>query len=512
MWRELLVYSVKNKAYIGCDLPDLGNDNENDIENDADKSEPKAGFDVESELGNIAAIQHSDANPVGTEGIDNENDIENDMKREHENKHEADINFDSNPGNVAAQLQPNNNSYGESDANPVGTEGLASPAANSLATSALSDSPVQLVTRDEEILKLRDANSRRPKRVSCAKFIAESASPSPSKMVENSSICSSTDSVHWSCDDEVSDKSNLENDWEDRNDIKAQGSEFPKPKRKSRVRLVSKDRKRQERTIFDRVLRKDDDTDSESNCGRNWFPSVFEWVNTESDTSAPDDSQSSMEMKSRRTDWSTVDEMLNSLKTQSQLYREKHSGDRETLSKQNDKSSKKTKPTTKERNLVLDTLFAKGVNNSDDNLSVNGNGKEGKAISGKNTEDSKPEGELTDKSEGDVQLTNEDLNDNENGFYRSTKETIVEHYTGQMVFSKERLAEVHADEEENKAQKDFREEDDEEYKRWLKMCNTTPPLSDPPSELESKIIRQIEVSFVMHECQSLTPLFSDLND
>lgn len=492
MWRELIIYSVKNKAYKGCDLPDLGIDNEDDLGND-----PERDLELESKKSNA----HDQVKVV---------------HQPMEGSPQRDCSTEQIDASDSAVTAPSD----------LSQSALSEPTSN-------EKTPLHLPTKDIENLKLSE-NSTRPKKIPCAKFIAQSSSPSPSKTADNlKTQVNSIDNVQWSSVHEVPEKSNFDGCWKDTSDKNPQGMDTPKPQRKSRVRLVSKDRKRRDRSIFDRVLRKDVDTDSESNSCRDWFPTVDEWlISDQSDISTQDDSQSDQSMgmdqssgsvanSPDRSDvkkpvWSTVEGMLDSLMKESHLYREKQSGDRK-------RSLKKAKGKNVERNLVLETIFGKCEDRLSEKLNGNGNDGERNKNRGKGTcvlssvqscdepiEDLDPCKEsgakgLTNKWEDDMQLTSYDVKNNESETSSNTNEAFISLNGAQIVGSDEGLIGTHSP---KKVENDFRENDDAEYKRMLKMCQTPPSPKDPPTKLETKIIRQIEVTLphisIFNFCKYIT--------
>ena len=359
MWRELVIYCVKNKAYTGCDLPEL------EINSETDE--------------HVHNLEHKDQT-----GANESLTAPSNCKEMEANEHDSGANGHcSGDGPDSVPSFPFDSNKDELVHLPKGTP---------------SGKPsLTMITKGDLDMKSSDTSPAPTKKMSCAKFIAQSSSPLFNKSLEcKKNGTDSIDDVQWDPNDE------LEVLMPDLSENYVQHLEQgqSKPQRQTRVKLVSKNRKRRERTTFERVLSQDIDTDSESTCSRDWFPTMEEWLFTdESETSAEDKSysdqsieqidtltnsstsieQSEIDTHSRddtnakAPSWRNVEDMLNTLTKQSEIYREQHSGKSERPRKENKEKGKNKVPFV-ERNLVLETI----LNNSKGNTSKKSNARNSK--------------------------------------------------------------------------------------------------------------------------------------
>ena len=243
-----------------------------------------------------------------------------------------------------------------------------------------------MITKGDLDMKSSDTSPAPTKKMSCAKFIAQSSSPLFNKSLQcEKNETDSTDDVQLEPNDELE----VSRFYLSKNIVQHLDQDQPKLQRQARVRLVSKNRKRRERTTFERVLGQDNDTDSESTCSRDWFPTMEEWLLTdESETSAQDkscsdqsiepidtvtnssisieqsefDTHSGDDSNAKAPPWRNVEDMLNTLIKQSEVYRDQHSGKNERPRKEVEEKKKNKAPAV-ERNLVLETI----LNNNEGN-------------------------------------------------------------------------------------------------------------------------------------------------
>ena len=329
-------------------------------------------------------------------------------------------------------------------------------------TSSGKDS-LTMITKGDQDMKSSCTSPAPPKKMSCAKFIVQSSSPE---------VLRPDMSKHF---------------------VQHLDHDQPKPQRQARVRLVSKNRKRRERTTFERILSQDNDTDSESTNSRDWFPTMEEWLITDESETSPEDkscsdqsieaidtltsSSTSTEQSDINTlsrddsnakapPWRNVEDMLNTLIKQSEMYREQHSGKTERPRKENrrerprkeNKEKRKNKPPLVEGNLVLETI----LNNNEGNAK-----KYSYARNSKSTMDAVTDicGILNVQTVSDV--------------VEKQEETPEEVWLEQDPVGLSSAAEAYG------AVVEISEENAEAQETWV---------ADQPTELEAKIIRQVEVT------------------
>ena len=444
MWRELIIYCVKNKAYTGCDLPELEMNSEAD--DHVHKLENKDQTGANESLTAPSHCKDTEAN-------------------EQDSGAKGDCSAD---GPDLASADPFNSNRNE----PV-----------DLPKRTLSEEPsLTMITKDDQDTKLSETSPAPQKKMSCVKFIAQSSSPLLKKTLEcPKNETDSTDRVQWEPNDE------LEVSGSDLSEKYAQHLEQdqPKPQRQARVRLVSKNRKRRERKTFG--LSQDSDTDSDSTCSRNWFPTMEEWLHTDkSVTNAQDkgswdqsiepivmltNSSTSSEQSefnphsrddsnAKALPWRNVDHMFSTLIKQSEMYREQHS--RKDERPREEKEKKKNKPPLEKINSKLETKLSSNESITGDN---------------------------SDAGNSSFSVVN---------VQTVSDVTAEQSKTPEEVWIEQNPAGISSAAETCDPVVETSEEDDwakagENYRR---QCEAVQSAEDQPTELEAKIIRQVEVTII----------------
>ena len=439
MWRELIIYCVKNKAYTGCDLPEL---------------------EINSEAGDhVHKLENKDRTGA-SESLTAPSNCKNIETNEHDSGAKGDYSADR-PDLVPA------NPFNSNGNEPI-----------DLPKRTLSGEPsLTMITKDDQDMKSSDTSPAPQKKMSCAKFIAQSSGPLSNKSIKcQKNETDSTNHVQWEPNDELEvSGSDLSADY-----AKHSEQDQPKPQRQARVRLVNKNRKRRERKTF--AFSQDSDTDSDGNCSRNWFPTMEEWLHTDesvtgtqdngcsdqtiepivmltnSNTSSEQseiDTHSGDDSNTTTLPWKNVDHMFNTLIRQSEMYREQHSGKAERPRKEKEK--RKNKPLLVKRNLELETI-------------LNNNG----GITGENSD-----ADNSIFSTANVKTVSDGVADQ--------NETPEEIWIEQNAVGISSAAET-CDPVAETSGEDDRAMAGENYKRPVHCAE------DQPTELEAKIIRQVEVT------------------